>query len=67
MFEAGRVFDVQALDDAQYHKRKSHLERIDAMLGMLGGRGYCVKEEAVAQGAFDSDGDTDTDSVAGES
>ncbi len=49
------LFVVKALDESQHHKRKSHLDRIAAMLSKLGGRGHRIKEEAVAYGAFDSD------------
>ncbi|MCP4402441.1 MAG: four helix bundle protein [bacterium] len=37
------LFVVKTLDEAKHHKRKSHLDRIAAMLSKLGRRGYCIK------------------------
>ena len=63
--ECAAIQDVlrvgKVLDKNEHQERKSHLDRIAAMLSKLGGRGYRVKEAQTAygDGLFDPDSDSD--------
>jgi hypothetical protein len=67
--ECAAIQDVRvvgkALGEQESQARKIDLDRIVAMLSRLGGRGYCVKEDAAPYGSagidFDTDSDTDSD------
>ena len=65
--ECAAIQDVlvvgKALDYEESQDRKTELDRIAIMLSRLGGRGYCVKENAADYGVdpFDFDNDFDFD------
>ena len=67
--ECAAIQDVlvvgKALDERESLERKTELDRMAAMLSRLGGRGYCVAEDAVAYGTepvkVDPDFDPDFD------
>jgi hypothetical protein len=62
------VLDVgKALDEAESQNRKTELDRMAAMLSLLGGRGYQVREEATAYDGNPTDPDPDSDSDLDES
>ena len=64
-FECAAIQDVlvvgKALAETESKERKVELDRIAAMLSRLGGRGYCVKEDAAVYGFEEIDCDTDFD------
>jgi len=55
------VENALAMDESREHKVE--LARIAAMLSRLGGRGYCVEEEAKSYALAKFDSDFDPDSV----
>lgn len=63
--ECAAIQDVlvvgKALDIEESRTRKTELDRIAAMLGRLGGRGYSVKEDSVPYGSTEIDFDPDSD------
>lgn len=56
------------MDPAERQNRKTELDRIEAMLSRLGGRGYPMREGSVSCGAgkaeIDPDPDSDLDGTA---
>jgi len=64
--ESAAIQDVlvvgKALDEAESRNRKMELDRMAAMLSRLGGRGYQVREDSVADGAEEAKVDPDPDS-----
>ena len=64
--ECAAIQDVlvvgKALDEAESQNRKTELDRMAAMLSLLGGRGYQVREEATAYDGNPIDPDPDSDS-----
>ncbi len=63
--ECAAVQDVlvvgNGLDEQENQEHKVELDRMAAMLSRLGGRGYCVKEEAPVYGRAEFDFDPDSD------
>lgn len=64
--ECAAIQDVlvvgKGLNKEESRQRKGELDRMAAMLGRLGGRGYCVKEELEFYGSTEFDPDSDPDS-----
>ena len=52
----------KGLQEEESREHKIELDRIVAMLSRLGGRGYCVGEEADPYGYVENDPDPDSDS-----
>ncbi|ABW66176.1 four helix bundle protein [Desulfosudis oleivorans] len=63
--ECAAIQDVlvvgRGLQEEESRERKLELDRIVAMLSRLGGRGYCVGEEAEPYGHDENDPDPDSD------
>jgi four helix bundle protein len=63
VLEYGAIQDVlvvgKALDEQESLLRKTELDRMDAMLSSLGGRGYCVAEKSVPYGTKPEKDDPD--------
>ena len=63
--ECAAIQDVlvvgKALAETESRERKVVLDRIAAMLSRLGGRGYCVKEDAAVYGVEEVEIDTEPD------